>query len=115
MFGRAVSPKDKEILKELNHHWRGQVKIARDVLSEPCIFFQWDGPWDIVYKLSQSGDYSGTKSRYVWEANRAIIAYCKQREQVKLKWKEEKEYQEKANQMQKTIATHGLKDTLPSE
>ena len=117
--GRGVSPRDKQIFRELlTYYPKDRIKLDLDIMSEPCIFFRFYGTWDPVYKLSKDGNYSRTRRYYTYQANQAIQQYCKSRwyehRLNKINYKQEKETFEQTMKMQKQFATEGFKDNLPT-
>lgn len=109
-YGRSISPQDRDILKELKRYWRNSVKIDFDIIQEPCIFFDFHGAWNLVYKLSLDGAYNNSRWSYVQQIHSAIISFI--REQKKIKYEDEQKYQENFKKKRQEIATHGFKDEV---
>ena len=91
-YGRLISPQDKDILKELKRYWRNSVKIDFDITHEPCIFFEYCGAWNLVYKLSKDGSYQRNRWSYVSDIHDAIRSFIVFQKQIR--YEEEKKYQE---------------------
>lgn len=114
MLGRQISRKDGEILKELQTQWGSKVKIDFDMLNEPCIFFEYNSHWEIVYKLSQSGDYLDKRWHYVKQCHDAIIAFCKEEYRLEQKKKQDYKIQDESfRQTREKFIKEGFKDNLP--
>lgn len=90
-YGRSISPQDKDILRELQTHWKKSVKIDFDITHEPCIFFNYCGVWNLVYKLSKDGSYLRTRWSYVRDIDDAIIHYIEYQRSVSIE--DEQKYQ----------------------
>jgi len=112
-YGRHISPQDEDILKELKKYWRDSVKIDFDIVHEPCIFYNYHGLWDIVYKLSKDGTYTKNRWSYVQDAHRAIISFV--REQKAISYEQEKKYQENFHKKREEIKTKGFRDDIKDE
>lgn len=91
-YGRFISHQDEDILKELKSYWGKSVKIDFDITHEPCIFFDYYGAWNLVYKLSKDGSYLNTRWSYVSNIHSAIINFIQFQRTIKLE--EEKKYQD---------------------
>ena len=109
-YGRQISPYDKDILKELKNYWKDSVKIDFDILHEPCIFYNYHGAWNVVYKLSRDGSYIEKKLIYVQNAHNAIFSFI--REQRKISYEQEKQYQENFHKKREEIKKDGFKDAI---
>ncbi len=92
MIGRQISLQDERILQIMLDH-DDNVKIDFDIMNEPCIFYEYKGEWDIVYKLSKDGTYTQHPWYYAVQAHRAIINYLIQQKK-KTKETDERLYQE---------------------
>jgi hypothetical protein len=112
-YGRHISPQDRDILKELQSQWRDDVKIDFDIVHEPCIFYNYFGAWNIVYKLSKDGSYLQNRWHYVLHAHEAILSFL--REQKAVSYEQEKKYQEKFYEKRKEIETKGFQDNIKEE
>jgi hypothetical protein len=94
-YGRSISPQDENILEELKDYWRDSVKIDFDIAHEPCIFFDYHGSWNIVYKLSKDGNYKKNRWSYVQDTHNAIRNFIKQQKEIS--YEQEKKFQEEFN------------------
>ncbi len=116
MYGRGVTSYDLDILRELQKIFsKSIVKIDFDILSEPCIFFKYKGPFDVVYKLSRDGTYQRSLGHYVIQARNAIYAYARKRNEEIINAQEEMKYQEGTLKMRDKIRKEGFKDDFPKE
>jgi len=111
-FGRGISPQDYSILNELlTHYSKDEVKIDFDITQEPCIFYNYYGSWNLVYKLSKDGSYTKNRWSYVHDIHNAIISFIK--EQKKVTYEQEKKYQESFKKKRKELSTGKFKEDLP--
>lgn len=113
MIGRKVSKWDIEILNHLQQHYHNSVKIDFDIINEPCIFFNYYGSWNVVYKLSKDGTYTQKRWHYVLQAHEAIQNFIIEEE--KNKKFDEIKHQEAFLKQREKNKKQGLKDDLPSE
>lgn len=84
-------------------------------MNEPCISFENDGKWSLVYKLSASGVYLRALEHYVCQAHKAIISACEISYDNKIAVAKAKAEQEAFKAQQHKFAKQGVKDDLPSE
>jgi len=75
MIGRGATEYDKDILEQLKIKYSDSVTIDFDMLNEPCIFFMYKGPAEMVYKLSANGEYVRPMEFYCIQADNAIISF----------------------------------------
>lgn len=117
MIGRAVSKYDEDILNALKSKYTDYIKIDFDMLSEPCIFFKYRGPWEMVYKLSATGKYARSMNLYCYQINEAIKEFIKERDQIIAQQKlDEGKVVEEDKQFKKQrdiFKKEGFKDNLP--
>ena len=119
MIGRKVTRYDKDILNALKSKYTSYVKIDFDILNEPCIFFEYMGPWEMVYKLSASGRYYRNINFYCTQINAAITDFIKERNSLIFRRKMNDithgDHIEDIKIQQETFKNVGFRDTLPSD
>ncbi len=116
MVGRGISRWDEDILRDLKSFWHDKVKIDFDIISEPCIFFQYNNSsFEIVYKLSANGKYVRNRWHYVKRAHDAILSCCEQKYIDGHNTENDKKNRENFLKHRDKIKKHGFKDDLPLE
>lgn len=112
--GRQISPKDKDIFKELSKHYpKDRVKLDLDIMSEPCIYYRFHAAWEPVYKLSSDGNYIRNRWYYVVQATNAIQAHLRDKWELerkhKLNGRKELEDYDNTKKVQRQFQKRGLK------
>lgn len=119
MIGRGVSEYDQDILDALKTKYSDTIKIDLDILSEPCIFLRYKGPWEMVYKLSANGEYVRPLNFYCEQIDNAISEFMKSRDDIirrnKLNELKAIEDNKKFENQRDKFKNVGFKDNLPSE
>lgn len=117
MIGRGTTEYDIDILEELKKKYSDSVKIDSDILSEPCIFFKYKGPWEMVYKLSANGQYFRPMVFYCIQIDNAIKEFMNSRDdlirQQKLNEIEALENSKKFEKQREHFSDKGFIDKLP--
>jgi hypothetical protein len=113
---RRATSEEMYIIEELEKIFgKGRVRIDYDIMSEPCIFFAYKGPHDVVYKLTPDGRYSRNAGHYIVQARDAIIEYIKQRDLEIYNAEKERQYQQNMNTTRERVAQGNLSDMPTGE